>query len=54
MEKVEQAYTHLHDLDWLQDCDLARLPEVLEMVHTALADHEAPQVFGGTVMIDDS
>ena len=30
MEQVEQAYTHLHDLDWLQDCDLARLPEVQE------------------------
>ena len=32
MVQVEQAYTHLHDLDWLQECDLARLPEVREKV----------------------
>jgi hypothetical protein len=30
MEQVEQAYAHLHDLDWLRECDLAGLPEVQE------------------------
>ena len=32
MEQVEQAYRHLHDLDWLQECELALSPEVLEKV----------------------
>ena len=32
MDRVGQAYVHLHDLDWLQECDLARLPEVQEIV----------------------
>ena len=32
MEQVEQAYTQLHDLDWLQECDLARLPAVVDQV----------------------
>ena len=32
MEQVQQAYTHLHDLDWLQECELARSPEVFEKV----------------------
>ena len=30
MEQAQQAYTHLHDLDWLQGCELAGLPEVQE------------------------
>ena len=30
MEQVEQALGHLHDLDWLQGCELAKLPEVQE------------------------
>lgn len=32
MDQVDQAYTHLHDLDWLQECDLVRLPAVVEQV----------------------
>ena len=33
MKQVEQAYVHLHDLDWLQDSDLAQLPEVQERLN---------------------
>ena len=32
MEQVERAYTHFHDLDWLEECDPARLQEVQENV----------------------
>ena len=33
MEQVEQAYAHLHDLDWLQECGLASLPEMRQKEH---------------------
>ncbi len=33
MKQLEEAYTHLHDLDWLQESGLARLPEVRERVN---------------------
>ncbi|MFQ6027443.1 MAG: hypothetical protein ACE5Q6_08125, partial [Dehalococcoidia bacterium] len=32
MEQVEQAYLNLHDLDWLQECELVNLPEVQERI----------------------
>ena len=32
IKQVEQAYAHLHDLDWLEKCRLAQLPEVQERV----------------------
>ena len=28
MRQVEEAYLHLHDLEWLQGCELSNLPEV--------------------------
>ena len=30
MQKVEEAYSHVHDLEWLQGCDLADLLVVHE------------------------
>ena len=43
MDQVEQALVHLHDLDWLQECDLARLPEVLEQAqpHQTMPEAQA-------------
>ena len=32
IKQVEQAYSHLHDLDWLEKSRLAQLPEVQERV----------------------
>ena len=32
LKQVEEAYTHLHDLDWLHECRLAELPEVRERI----------------------
>ena len=29
-EQTSEAFLHIHDLDWLQECDLADLPEVRE------------------------
>ena len=31
MKEVESAYGRLHDLDWLQECSLAGLPEVRQL-----------------------
>jgi hypothetical protein len=33
MDQVGEAYLHLHDWDWLQECELARLPEVQQLVN---------------------
>jgi DNA-directed RNA polymerase specialized sigma24 family protein len=43
MEQVDQAYVHLHDLDWLQECDLARLPEVQQSIqrHQTMPEAQA-------------
>jgi hypothetical protein len=30
MREVELSYGHLHDLDWLQECSLTKLPAVQE------------------------
>ena len=46
MELVQQAYTHIHDLDWLQECDLARSPEVLEKVQPEQMMPEAQALRG--------
>ena len=46
MEQVEQAYTHVHDLDWLQECALARSPEVLERMQPSQMMPEAQALRG--------
>ena len=46
LAQVQQAYTHLHDLDWLQECDLARSPEVLEKVQPEQMMPEAQALRG--------
>lgn len=33
LDEIEQAYVHLHDMDWLQESNLARLPEVTRHVN---------------------
>jgi hypothetical protein len=33
MDQVIEAYLHLHDWDWLQECEPARLPEVQQIIN---------------------
>ena len=40
MRQAQEAYSHLHDMDWLEDCDLRRLPAVQDRVRLA---HAMPQ-----------
>ena len=49
MDQVEQAYTHLHDLDWLQECDLARSPAVVEQVQPNQMMPEAQALRGSLI-----
>jgi len=43
MDKVAQAYAHLHDLDYLQDCPLSKLPEVTDevQIHQIMPEAQA-------------
>ena len=40
MAQAQDAYAHLHDLDWLQECDLRKLPGVQDRVRST---HIMPQ-----------
>ena len=46
MKHVEEAYSHLHDLDWLQECQLANLPEVRDRIDPGRTIPEAQALRG--------
>lgn len=46
MEQVEQAYLNLHNWDRLQECDLAKLPEVQQMANPRQVMAEAQLLRG--------
>jgi DNA-directed RNA polymerase specialized sigma24 family protein len=48
-KQIEEAYNHLHDLDWLEESHLARLPELQEKVNPRQIMAEA-QVLRGILI----
>ncbi|MFQ6029791.1 MAG: hypothetical protein ACE5Q6_20130, partial [Dehalococcoidia bacterium] len=46
MDQVERAYINLHDLDWLQECELVKLPEVQERIEPRHTMPEAQALRG--------
>jgi hypothetical protein len=46
MNQVEEAYLHFHDWDWLQECDLAKLPQVQQRVNPRQIMPEAQALRG--------
>jgi hypothetical protein len=46
MDQVEEAYAHLNDLDWLQNCRLVNLPEVRQRVRPQQTMAEAQALRG--------